>query len=279
MPLFARLARTPGGLFGLIVLGAVLVLSAVAPLIYPESPWRVIGPALARPFQIPGLPLGTDMLGRDIAAQIAHGARTSLLVAIASTLVACLIGTVLGAVAGYCGGLVEGVLLRLTEFFQTLPGFVLAVCLVALFQPSVYSTVAAIALVSWPPLVRIVRGEVMSLKQREFVQASVTLGQSGFDIVWSEILPNTLSPIIVTGSLMIASAILIESSISFLGLGDPTLMSWGFIIGAGRSMVRTAWWIGFFPGAAILATALAMNLIGEALNDALNPHLASRGRA
>ena len=169
--------------------------------------------------------------------------------------------------------------MRVTEFFQTIPTFVFAVVLVAIFTPSIASIVAAIAIVSWPPVARLVRGEFLSLREREFVQAAVVIGQSPGRIMLTQILPNTLSPVIVAASLMVATAILTESAISFLGLGDPDLMSWGFMIGAARTVIRQAWWMSFFPGVAIFLTVLALNLLGEGLNDALNPRLARRGRA
>jgi peptide/nickel transport system permease protein len=194
-----------------------------------------------------------------------------------STTVATLIGISIGAVAGYFGGRADDVLMRLTEFFQTIPTLAMAVVLVAIFQPSIQSIISAIAVVSWPPVARLVRGEFMSLRSREFVQAAVVIGQSAPRIIFTQILPNTMSPIIVTASLMIATAILTESALSFLGLGDRNLMSWGFMIGAARTMIRDAWWMSFLPGLAILLTVLAVNLIGEGLNDALNPHLRNRG--
>jgi peptide/nickel transport system permease protein len=219
---------------------------------------------------------GTDSLGRDVAAGIAYGAHVSLLIGGVSTVVALLLGVTLGAVAGYAGGVIDDLIMRITEFFQTVPSFVLAVVLVAIFTPSIQSIVAAIAIVSWPPVTRVVRAEFLSLRSREFVQAAEILGRSRFAIIFREILPNALSPIIVLASLMVASAILLESALSFLGLGDPNLMSWGFMIGAGRSVIRLAWWMSAFPGLAIFLTVLALNLVGEGLNDALNPRLANR---
>jgi peptide/nickel transport system permease protein len=156
---------------------------------------------------------------------------------------------------------------------------VLAIVLVAVFRPSIASIVVAIAIVSWPPVARLARGEFLALRQREFVQSAIVIGQSDLRIIFSEILPNALSPIIVAGSLNIASAILLESALSFLGLGDPNLMSWGYMIGAARNVIRTAWWMSVFPGIAIFVTVLAINLVGEGLNDALNPRLARKGRA
>jgi peptide/nickel transport system permease protein len=167
--------------------------------------------------------------------------------------------------------------MRFTEFFQTIPSFALAIVLIAIMQPTLGSIVLAIGIVSWPPVARLVRGEVLSLKTREYVQAAITLGQSTPKIIFSQILPNAIAPIIVMGSLMIASAILLESALSFLGLGDPNFISWGYMVGAGRGRLLDAWWISFFPGIAIFLSVLALNLAGEGLNDALNPRLA-RGR-
>ncbi|MDX5378007.1 MAG: ABC transporter permease, partial [Halomonas sp.] len=217
---------------------------------------------------------GTDTMGRDVAAGLMHGAWVSLLIGLISTSVALLIGVPLGAVAGYYGGLIDDALMRFTEFFQTIPNFALAIVLVAIMQPSVASIVLAIAIVSWPPVARLVRAEFMSLRHREYVEAARLVGQTNGTIILKQILPNTLSPIIVLASLMVATAILLESALSFLGLGDPNVMSWGYMIGAARTVIRQAWWLSFFPGVAILLTVLALNLVGEGLDDALNPKLA-----
>jgi peptide/nickel transport system permease protein len=218
--------------------------------------------------------LGSDSLGRDVAAGIAHGARISLLVGAVSTVAALALGVTLGAIAGYLGGVADDLVMRFTEFFQTIPSFVLAILLVAIFTPTITSVVFAIAVVSWPPVARVVRAEFLSLRNREFVQAAEVLGKSRIAIVVGDILPNALSPIIVLSSLMVATAILLESALSFLGLGDPNLMTWGFLIGSGRSVIRIAWWMSVFPGIAIFLTVLALNLVGEGLSDALNPRLA-----
>jgi peptide/nickel transport system permease protein len=217
------------------------------------------------------------MLGRDIGAGLAYGARVSLLIGVVSTLVAVCFGVLIGAIAGFTGGAIDDLLMRFTEFFQTIPQFAMAMVLVAIFQPSIYSIVGAITIVSWPPVARLVRSEFLSLKQREFVQAAVVIGQRPMRIMLTQILPNAMSPIIVMASLMTATAILTESALSFLGLGDRNLMSWGYMIGASRTMLREAAWMSVMPGLAILLTVLAINLIGEGLNDALNPQLRKRG--
>lgn len=271
---FTRYAQTKGGLLGLVILLAVITLALTSHWLFPVNPWDTVG----APFEPPlteGLLLGSDMLGRDIAAGIAHGAYVSLLIGVVSTVAALAFGVTLGAIAGYVGGWVDHLLVGFIEFFQTIPSFVLAVVLVAIFNPRIEAIVGSIAVVSWPPIARLVRAEFMSMRSREYVQAAWLTGRSDLGIIFKEILPNTLSPIVVAGSMMVATAILLESALSFLGLGDPNLMSWGYIIGSSRTVMRMAWWMSVFPGLAIVLTVLAINLIGEALNDALNPHLQS----
>lgn len=230
---------------------------------------------MRRPLRLdqPGTPAQAPGRAIRIAAGIAHGARTSLLIGLLATVVAVFVGTIVGGLAGYHGGWVDDALMRLTEFFQTIPSFLFAIVLVAILTPSTKSIVIAIAAVAWPPIARLARGEFLAMRHREFVLASVCLGMDPFRVMFRQILPNCLSPIIVTGSLGVATAILIESALSFLGLGDPNVMSWGFMIGAGRSFLRTAWWVCTIPGAAIVLTVIAINLVGEGLNDALNPRL------
>ncbi|UYG05789.1 ABC transporter permease [Halomonas sp. LR3S48] len=274
MSFFARFAQNRGALVGLLILIVIIAMAILAPLLYPESPWRMVQRPFLAPMEAEGFWLGTDTMGRDVTAGLMHGAWVSLLIGLVSTIVALLIGVPLGAVAGYYGGLIDDGLMRFTEFFQTIPNFALAIVLVAIMQPSVTSIVLAIAIVSWPPVARLVRAEFMSLRHREYVEAARLVGQTHRTIILRQILPNTLSPIIVLASLMVATAILLESALSFLGLGDPNVMSWGYMIGAARTVIRQAWWLSFFPGVAILLTVLALNLVGEGLDDALNPKLA-----
>jgi len=279
MSKFCRtMLRNPGGVIGLVILLLAVAMAIFGPLLFPTSPWRMVQRPFMPPFTLSRVPLGTDALGRDVLAGLIYGARVSLLVGLVSTMAALAIGIPVGALAGYYGGRIGDALMRFTEFFQTVPSFALAIVLVAILQPSIVSIVLAIAIVSWPPVARLVRGEVLSLRTREYVQAAIVTGQSHSWIIWREILPNALSPVIVLASLMVATAILLESSLSFLGLGDPNLMSWGYMVGAGRTVIRQAWWITVFPGVAILLAVLALNLIGEGLNDALNPRLNKEGR-
>jgi peptide/nickel transport system permease protein len=275
---FKRFAQNRGAAIGLVILLFVFLTAVFGPLLYPESPWKMVQRPFLPPFTVDGLPLGTDALGRDVMAGLVHGARISLLVGLVSTVVALLIGLPIGAMAGYFGGFVDDALMRFTEFFQTIPSFALAIVLLAIFQPSLFYVILAIAIVSWPPVARLVRGEVLSLRSREYVEAAMLSGQGTLQIITRQILPNALPPIIVLASLMVATAILLESSLSFLGLGDPNVMSWGYMIGTARTVMRTAWWLSFIPGVAILLTVLAMNLIGEGLNDALNPRLSRKSR-
>jgi len=279
MSLWTRFSTNRGAVIGLLLLFLVIAIAILAPMIYPQGPWQMVQRPFLPPFSVDGLPLGTDTLGRNVAAGLVYGARVSLLVGLISTVMALLIGVPLGAFAGFYGGWVDEGAMRFTEFFQTIPNFALAIVLVAILEPSLTSITLAIAIVSWPPVARLVRAEVMSVTKREYVDAARLAGLTNLRILFSQVLPNTVSPIIVMASLMVATAILLESSLSFLGLGDPNIMSWGYQIGAARTVIRSAWWLSFFPGVAIVITVLALNLIGEGLNDALNPHLTRKGRS
>ncbi len=275
MTFWQLFSRNRGAVLGLFILAVITFMAATAGFFFPEDPFSLAGQSMSPPGEN-GFLLGSDSLGRDVAAGIAHGAKTSLLIGLMATIVAVCLGIVMGALAGYYGGWIDNLLMRVTEMFQTIPSFIFAILLVAIMKPSIESIVIAIAVVSWPAVARLVRGEFLSLRNREFVQACHTLGMSDIRIMLGEILPNCLSPIIVIGSLMVATAILIESGLAFLGLGDPNIMSWGFQIGAGRTLLRSAWWVCTFPGIAILITVLAINLVGEGINDALNPRLRER---
>jgi peptide/nickel transport system permease protein len=266
-----RFVRHRPAVLGLVVLLSVVACALLAPVLHPASPFSLSG----QPFQAPfGQYLfGTDQLGRDLAAALLYGARTTLLIGLVATAIAVLVGVTIGGLAGYYGGRADSWLMRLTEIFQTIPFFLFAILLLAVLTPSIGNVIIAIAVVSWPPMARLVRGEFIAMRDREFVLACISMGMSHTRIILRHILPNTLSSIIVTASLMVATAILIESSLSFLGLSDPNVMSWGFIIGAGRTAIRSAWWVCAIPGIAILLTVMSINLVGEGLNDALNPRL------
>lgn len=259
---------------GLVALAAVVALAIAGPMLYPVDPFDMVG----QPSVPPGGEqiLGTDVAGRDLLAGLIHGGRISLLIGVMASLAATLVGLVLGAVAGYYGGRVDDVIMRTTEFFLTIPSFVLAVVLVAIFSPTILNITVAIAVVSWPSVARLARAEFLAHRDREYVQGCRAIGMPDREIILLQILPNALPPVIVVSSLMVATAILTESGLSFLGLGDPNLVSWGYMIGVARTVLRTAWWMAAIPGAMILITVLAINLVGEGLNDALNPKLRKR---
>lgn len=263
--------RNPTAIVGGIFLAFVAVLALAAPWIYPEDPLSMVARPFLWPGQNPDFPLGTDSLGRDVAAGLVWGGRISLAVGLAATLLGVSLGIVVGSTAGYFGGRVDNLLVRLIEIFQTLPSFLLLVVLVAIAQPTIKTVTLAIAIVTWPTVARLVRAEFRSLRERDFVTAARALGFGHLRIVLVEILPNALPPIIVTASVLVATAILMESALSFMGLSDPNLVSWGSMIGASRELLRSAWYLSAIPGIAIVCTVLAINLIGDALNDALNP--------
>lgn len=266
----AIMVSHPSLAVGTALLLIVGFMALVADLFFPGGPFEMVGAPLLPPLS-EGFLMGTDALGRDLAAAVVHGARVSLVLGFTTALCATIIGVLVGGFAGYYGGPVDAILMRITEFFQTIPSFLFAIVVVAVLQPSVYTLIAAIVIVSWAPLARLVRGEVFSLKSREYVQGCVALGMGDIRILFRQILPNTLPSIVVAASVAVATAILFESALSFLGLGDPNVMSWGMMIGIGRSVIRTAWWVAAMPGVAIMLTVLAINLLGDGLNDYLNP--------
>jgi len=275
--LWQRYRKNRAALLGLSVFGVVAVTAIVGPLLYTSDPWALA----TRPFLWPGdqrsFPLGSDAMGRDVLAGLIHGAWVSLLIGLAATAASVGIGTTVGAFAGYFSGWVDDALMRLTEVFQTIPNFIFVIVLVTIFKPAIRTIVLAIAIVSWPPIARLVRAEFLTLRRREFVQACIVLGMTETRIIWRQILPNCLAPVVVFGSIMVATAILVEAGLAFLGLGDPNVMSWGKMIGDGRGSLRTAWYLSAIPGVAILLTVLSLNLVGEGLNDALNPRIDQRG--
>lgn len=271
-----RFKRNRSAVAGLVVLGVLVLMAIFADMLYPGSPLRMAG----RPMQWPGsnsaFPLGTDRLGRDITSAIFHGARISLLIGFTAAAFALVMGIVIGALSGFYRGAVEGTLMRMADLVQTIPPFLLALVLVAVMGATVANVTLAIGIASWPPVARIVRAEFMSLREREYVQAGIAAGMSDARLIFSQILPNAITPVIVLSSVLVATAILTESSLAFLGLTDPNVVSWGTIIGIGRSEIRTAWYISAVPGAVIFLTVLALNQVNDGLNDALNPRLKDR---
>jgi peptide/nickel transport system permease protein len=265
------LARSPSAIVGAGLFLLLLGLGLAASLLYPADPMASVAAPLLAPGQSAAFPLGSDSLGRDIAAQIVHGARTSLFVGGAATAIGLSLGIVLGGLGGYFGGWVDNVIVRITELFQTTPTFLFAVAIVAIDKPSAGKIALAVGLTSWPMVSRLVRAEVRRWLRSDFVLAARSAGFSDLRLMWSEILPNVLPAVIVIASAKFATAVLMESGLSFLGLGDPNQVSWGAMIEEGRDLVRTAWHVSALPGAALALCVLSLNLLGDGLNDALNP--------
>lgn len=268
-------ARNPSALAGVLLLAVILAVTIFGPIIMEADPFEIAG----APMTPPGADamLGTDYLGRDVLTGMVYGGRATLLVGVVAAVLSMAIGLTVGALAGYYGGWIDETLMRITEFFQVLPTLLFAMVLVTLFSPSLATISVAIGVVSWPGTARLARGEFLRLKRREYVLAERVIGAGDARIIWRVILPNALAPLIVSATLAIGMAILFEAGLSFLGLGDPNIMSWGLMIGSNRPYILTAWWAVTLPGAAIFLTVLAVSLIGDGLNDALNPN--SRGRA
>jgi len=258
-------------LLGVGVLVAIILIALLAPLLYPGDPLDMVGDPLLWPGAQAAYPLGTDSMGRDVAAGLAHGARTSLLLAFVATLIALFIGVIIGAVGGYIGGRIDRGLVWLTMLFQTFPPFLLLIVLVAITGPSESVSAIAIGIVSWPPIARLTRAEFRSLRQRDFVLACQGLGFGPARVIFAEILPHAAAPIVVAASVAAATAVLMDAGLSFLGLSDPNLVSWGGMVSAGREQLATQPYLVALPGLAIVITVLALNLLGDGLTDFLDP--------
>ncbi|MBK0031164.1 ABC transporter permease [Erwinia sp. S43] len=268
--------RNPAGIAGLIILLLTVAMAVIAPWLFPGDPLDMVASPLLAPFTDPAWPLGTDAMGRDLAAGIFHGARVSLLIGLGATLIGLLLGSLVGSLSGYFGGSVDYLLMRITTLFQTMPAFLLVIIILAISTPTVTLITLSIGATTWPTIARLVRAEFRTLRGSDFVLAARCQGFSSAHIIFREMLPNALPAIVVTSSVMVASAILMEAALSFLGLGDPNVVSWGFLIGSGREMLRTAWYLTAEPGVALVITLLGLNLLGDALNDAFNPRLSDQ---
>jgi peptide/nickel transport system permease protein len=269
---FGRNRRAVGGLA---VFAAIVVLSIAGPMMYGVDPFAIAGSPMLRPGE-EGFLLGTDYLGRDMLAGILQGGRASLLVGFSAALITMSIGVGLGALAGFHGGWVDSLLMRVTEFFQVLPPLLFAMTLVVLFSPTLPLVALAIGLVSWPSVARLARGEFLKIRQREFVKAARTIGSTNTRVIWRVIFPNALPPLIVAATLTIGIAVLFEGGLSYLGLGDANVMSWGMIMGQNRNYMLGAWWTSAIPGFAIFVTVLSVSLVGDGLSDVSNPRLRER---
>lgn len=252
----------------------LLALAAIsAPLI---SPYKYTAIDVNNVLAAPSLshPLGTDELGRDVLSRMIYGSRISLSVGFVAMGIAMVIGVIIGSIAGYYGGWVDAVLMRFVDIMLSFPTLVLILAVIALLQPSIFIIMAVIGLTGWTDVSRLVRAEFLTLKERDFVLAAESTGAGNLRIIFRHILPNALTPVFVAATFGVAGAILIESSLSFLGIGvQPPTPSWGNILSSGKNYIETAWWLSVFPGLAILITVLSYNLVGEGLRDALDPRL------
>lgn len=269
--------RNRAAVFGLILFTAVLIFAIAGPFLYDVDPFKIVW----RPLTPPGtdtdrVPIGTDYLGRDLLAGLIDGADSTLLVGAAAAAITIVIGIFVGAMAGYYGGRIDNMLMRFTEFFQVLPALLFAMVIVALFSPSLWTISFAIGVVSWPGMARLTRAEFLKIKNLEYVQAERAMGSNDTEIIWRVILPNALPPLIVNATLIVGAAILFEAGLSFLGLGDPNVVTWGSMIGFNRPYILDAWWTVALPGLLIFVTVLSISLIGDGLNVAFNPKLRDR---
>ena len=267
--LWKRFLRQPLALAGLAFTLLIVLAALFAHQIAPGNPFATIGAALQSPSSAHWL--GTDDLGRDVFAELIHGARVSLFVGFAVALGSTLIGLLVGGIAGFVGGWVDDLLMRVTELFQLLPRFFLAILVAALFGSSIFIIVVLLALTFWPATARLLRGQVLSLRAREFVFAARATGAREWVIFARHVLPNALPPVMVSTALQIGGAILVEAGLSFLGLGDRSLVSWGYMLNNAQPFIQTAWWMSIFPGLILLLTVVSVNLVGDGLNDVFDP--------
>jgi len=261
-------------LLGLIILPIFIFFGLFGSLVFPGDPFEMVAPPLSSPGEY--TLLGSDYLGRDVFIGIIHGTRATLIIAVVATLVSVLIGITIGALAGFYGGMIDNVLMRLTEFFQVLPPLVFAMVIVAVFSSDVGVVIFAIAITTWTTEARLTRAEFLKIKEREYVMSARAIGSRNFRIISKVILPNAMPPLVIAITLRVGLTIIYEAALSFLGLTDPDVITWGKMIGQSRDFFFDAWWTVTFPGVAILIIVLSIAMIGDGLNDAFNPKL--RGR-
>jgi len=265
--------RSRLALIGGVIVVCLGVLAVLAPTLVRWDPNRLdVKKILDAPSKTH--PLGTDQLGRDVLSRMLYGARVSLAVGFVSVGIAALIGIALGSLAGYHGGTMDAMVMRLVDLMLVFPRFFLLLAVLAFLRPSIWTIMTVIGLTGWMSVARLVRAEFLSLKEREFVLSSQSIGASAFRIIWRHILPNAMGPVLVAMTLGIPSAILTESGLSFLGLGvQPPHATWGNILNEGKDAIEIGWWLSVYPGLAILVTVLSYNLLGEGIRDALDPRL------
>jgi len=269
--------RSPLTVAGLVLIAILALIALSAPLIAPADPLKQVLSTRLEPPSAANW-LGTDQLGRDVLSRMIYGSRISLLIGIVVVGLAASVGTFVGLVAGYVGGWVDEALMRLTDVFFAFPALILAMAISGALGPSLTNAMIAIAVVSWPVYARLVRAQVLSLREREYVEAARSLGSPAERIIWGHILPNTLAPLLVQASFDMGGAILSAAGLSFIGFGtQPPTAEWGVMISEGRNYIATHSWLSLFPGLAILLTVAAFNLIGDGLRDALDPRLRGTG--
>ncbi len=269
--ILVKLLKNKFALIGLTIIMLLIIVALFAPVISPYTPSQQ---NLFERLQPPSFNhfFGTDDLGRDVFTRMIFGARISLAVGFISVFIILVIGTFLGIVSGYYGGKIDYIIMRFTDIVLCFPTFFLIILVIAFIEPNIYNVMIVIGVTSWPGLARLVRAEVLSLKEREFILVSKMMAISNIKIFFVHILPNIISPLMVYSSLAIGGAILTESALSFLGLGvQPPMPSWGQILTSGKDYIYMAWWLSIFPGIAILITVLAFNLLGEAIRDVFDP--------
>jgi peptide/nickel transport system permease protein len=259
---------------GLVVFLAFLCAGLVGPLAAPYEPFALVGPRLAQPSLLHWF--GTDHLGRDIFSGVVYGTRASLEVGFLSIALSVVLGVVVGATAGFFGGRIDDLLMRVTEIFQVMPRFFLALIIVAMFGANLWGTIFVIGILSWAEIARLVRAEFLTLRERPFVMAARAYGAGNVQIICREILPNALTALVVAASLQIPAAIILEAGLSFIGAGDPNVMSWGRMLNGAQQYMRQAWWTAAFPGFAISTLAMGLALLADGINDFLNPRLSRK---
>jgi peptide/nickel transport system permease protein len=271
MEMLRRIGKHNLALVGVIILVPMFLCAVLAPILAPHDP---IEPDLKNILAAPSLshPFGTDTLGRDVFSRVIYGSRISLLVGFVSVGIATLIGIILGAISGYYGGVVDEVIMRFVDLMMCFPTFFLILAVIALLEPSIWNIMIVIGLTNWMGIARLVRAEILGIKNKEFILVAKTQGFSQYRIIFHHVLPNALSPVYVVATLGIGGAILTESALSFLGIGvQPPTASWGNILTAAKDNIEVAWWLSLYPGLAIFFTVMGYNLLGEGLRDIFDP--------
>jgi peptide/nickel transport system permease protein len=269
----SRLSKNKLGMAGLCVVALLFIVALLAPIIAPYEPGRIDTTHILAPPSKDHL-LGTDVLGRDVLSRILYGSWVSLSVGFVAVGISTFIGMILGSVSGYYGGVADRVIMRFVDVMLCFPSFFLILAVIAYIGPSIWNIMVVIGVTSWMGVTRLVRAEFLSVRERDFVQAAISQGAGDFRIIFMHILPNAMAPVLVSATLGVAAAVLVESGLSFLGIGvQPPDPSWGNMLTEGKDNIEIAWWLSLFPGLAILVTVMGYNMLGEAIRDTLDPRL------